>query len=83
MLGARVDRLVVLRDTRDVLSGDLDAAGPALETAGAAVSALLHTTSRAPSARAPISDPDAAVASPPILLSSPLKPLTKLSVKNC
>ena len=38
VLGARVDRLVVLRDTRDVLSGDLDAAGPALEAAGAAVS---------------------------------------------
>ena len=71
------------RDTRDAVPGDLDAAGPALEAVGAAVSALLHTTSRAPSARAPISDPDAAVASPPILLSSPLKPPTKkLSVRN-
>ena len=39
VLGARVDRLVVLRDTRDVLSGDLDVAGPALEASGAAVSA--------------------------------------------
>ena len=39
VLGARVDCLVVLRDTRDALSRRMDADGPALETAGAAVSA--------------------------------------------
>ena len=38
VLGDCVDRLVVLRDHRDALSGDLDAARPARAEAGAALS---------------------------------------------
>ena len=70
VLGARVDRLVVLRHLGDALSGDLDAAGPALETAGAAVSASTYDVSRAPSARARISDARPWRVSP-LLLSPP------------
>jgi hypothetical protein len=55
VLGARLDCLVVLRDTRDVLSGDLDVAGPAFEASGAAVS--IYDVARSVGASAHLSDP--------------------------
>ena len=71
LICTHVDRLVVLRHLGDILSGDLDAAGPALEASGAAVSASTYDVSRAPSARARIYPTRGRGASPPILLSPP------------
>ena len=45
----------LLRDTRDVLSGDLDVAGPAFEASGAAVS--IYDVARSVGASAHLSDP--------------------------
>ena len=74
---------MVLRDTRDVLSGDLDAAGPALEASGAAVS--IYDVARSVGASAHLSDPTRGRgASPPHPPVAPLKPPTKkLFVRNC
>ena len=71
MLGDCVDRLVVLRDHRDPLSSDLDAARPARAEAGAAVS--IYDVARSVGASAHLSDPTRGRGArlPHILLSPP------------
>ena len=54
VLGARVDCLVVLRDTCDALPRRMDADGPALEASGAAVSASTYDVARSVGASAHI-----------------------------
>ena len=54
VLRSLLDRLVVLCDTRDALPRRMDADGPALETAGAAVSASTYDVARSVGASAHI-----------------------------